>query len=441
MRSIRRQLTAALLGVIALALLLGGVAIYHMAQEELDELFDYQLRQLALSLRDQAFRQALIVPSEPVDEEFDFVIQVWDPEGIRLYYSHPHQSLPGMAGSGYADINTREGTWRVFATRTRGRVIQVAQPMKVRNDMALEAVSKLLLPLALLLPVLSMLIWIVVSRGLEPLKRLASAVAKRTPTTLDPLPERDVPQEAMSLVRSLNDLLGRLEEAIASQRTFIADAAHELRTPIAALQLQTQLLERAQSEGEKQALLQDLKSGVSRSAHVVQQLLTLARQDPEVASRPCGEVKLGELARSTVVELAVLAEAKGVDLGLAAVDDRAVVQGDPESLRVALGNLLDNALRYTPGNGRVNVSAAVDAEGRPYLEVADSGPGIPRADRPRVFDRFFRGEGIQQPGTGLGLSIVKAIADRHGAAVILDGAEEEGLLVRIVFAPVPHAGA
>jgi two-component system OmpR family sensor kinase len=432
MKSIRRNLIATLVGAITLVLLLGAFAIYLAAREEAGELFDYHLRQLALSLRNPAFGAVWTPPATADEQEFDFVIQVWDPAGVRLYYSRPHVELPGYRADGYATVDTREGAWRVFAIRSRSQVIQVAQPMRVRDRMALEAALRVLLPLLLLLPVLGVAIWVLVSRGLAPLDRLARAVATRTPRALAPLPVEQAPEEARPLVLSLNGLLARLGEALAAQKAFIADAAHELRTPIAALQLQAQLAERAEAEEDRAAALADLKAGVGRAARTVQQLLTLARQDPDLAARPFEPVPLGELARQAVAEHLPLAEAKEIDLGLAAADEAATVQGDPAALRVLLANLVENGLRYTPAGGRVDL-AVLRTQGCPALEVRDTGPGIPEADQARVFDRFYRGEATHEPGTGLGLAIVKAIADRHGARVLLRNGADGGLEARVVF--------
>lgn len=433
MRSIRRQLTVTLLIMISCGLMAGGFAIYHAARTELDELFDYQLRQLALSFRDQTFQRSYAAPAKALDEEFDFVIEVWDSQGVRVFYSHPHRALPGISGDGYGEVNTQEGAWRVFATRTSSQAIQVAQPVSVRNTMALEAVSSMLLPHVLLLPLLSILTWLLVSRGLSALQRLAATVATRTAQVLDPLPERDVPQEVLPLVGSLNGLLHRLRDAIAVQESFIADAAHELRTPITALALQVQVLEKVSRDGETKALVDELKAGVQRCTRAVNQLLTLARQEPDLASDVVATVRLAELARSVVLEQSIIAEAKAIDLGLVAADERAVVRGDAAAIRTLLGNLTENALRYTPHGGRVDVAAACSANGQPFLEVADSGPGIPQSDRARIFDRFFRGGGNQEPGTGLGLAIVRRIADRHGASIDLDDAVGGGLRIRVSF--------
>lgn len=433
MRSIRRQLTATLLATICCGVAIGGFAIYHVARAELDELFDYQLRQLALSFRDQTFQRSYVAPVKSLDEEFDFVIEVWDSRGVRVFYSHPHRALPGITGDGYGEVSTREGAWRVFATRTSGQVIQVAQPISVRNTMALEAVSSMLLPHVLLLPLLSILMWLVVGRGLSALQRLAGTVATRTAQALDPLPERDIPEEVLPLVGSLNGLLHRLREAIAGQKSFIADAAHELRTPITALALQVQILERTSQNAETKALVDELKAGVQRCTRAVNQLLTLARQDPDVVSQAVATVRLAELARSVVLEQSIIAEAKRIDLGLATSDERAVVRGDPDAMRTLLSNLVENALRYTPGGGRVDVSAACSAAGQAFLEVIDSGPGIPAGDRARIFDRFFRGEGNQEPGTGLGLAIVQRIAKRHGASIQLGDSVLGGFKIRVSF--------
>jgi two-component system OmpR family sensor kinase len=430
--SIRRHLIVALVGAVTLALLGVGYAIYRTAQDEAGELFDYHLRQIALSLRDPAFRGSWMPSPEADTEDFDFVIQVWDAAGVRLYYSNPHRDLPGFVAGGYADVDTREGPWRVFAIRSRSQVIQVAQPLRVRNRMALEAAVRVLLPLLLLLPVLGVVIWVLVSRGLAPLDRLARAVSRRTPTALNPLPEQQAPEEVRPLVQSLNDLLQRLAEALAAQKAFIADAAHELRTPIAALQLQAQLAERAENEADRQAAMADLNAGIRRAGRTVQQLLTLARQEPDPAAKPFEPVALVELARAVVAEHSPLAQAKAIDLGLTAGDEAATVNGDPDALRVLVANLVENAVRYTPPGGRVDVSVR-RADGRPRLEVRDTGPGIPEADLPRVFDRFYRGEHTREPGTGLGLAIVKAIADRHGARVEVGNGEGGGLRVGVGF--------
>ncbi|HEX5127927.1 MAG TPA: ATP-binding protein [Rhodocyclaceae bacterium] len=432
MKSIRRQLLFSMLLVVALSLAAGAFATYEIVHDQLDNVFDYHLRQIALSLRDQAFRNSVGPELSPNDQVFDFVIQVWSVDGVRLYLSHPHSTLPATARFGWSTVSTPDGDWRVFATPLDDEVIQVAQPVRVRNQLAISAALRAVMPIAFLMPALGILLWFVVGQGVAPLSQLARAVRSRTPDVLDPLPERDVPEEAQPLVRSLNDLLHRLDVALVAQRALIADAAHELRTPLTALQLQVQLLERERDEEERRQALAELKRGLQRATHVVAQLLTLARQMPDVNAQTHADVSLNELVGLVIADHAPLAEAKHIDLGAYAMDIVANVKGDFEALRTLLANLIGNAIRYTPENGHVDVALG-HASAKPFVEVLDSGPGIPVDERERVFDRFYRGNSEGEHGSGLGLAIVRAIAQRHGAIVELGESPLGGLRARVSF--------
>ena len=230
----------------------------------------------------------------------------------------------------------------------------------------------------------------------------------------------------------MDDLLARLARALESQKAFVADAAHELRTPLTAVQLQIQLAERAKTDDERQVAFAKLKQGQLRAAHLVQQLLTLARQEPGVASQPHSAVDLAEVARLVVSEHAPLASDRNIDLGISQ-EERATISGDFEALRVMLGNLVDNALRYTPPGGTVDVALRLGA-GAAVMEISDTGPGIPEEDRQRVFDRFYRREATNIAGSGLGLAIVKNIADRHHAGIVLENrVPGPGLRVSVSF--------
>ncbi len=433
MKSIRHNLLVALLGAMCLVMLVGGWATYRAARDEAGTLFDYQLQQIALSLRDQTFQgHAEALAS---DQSLDYVIRVWDPSGLTLYYSRPHQTLPELTRLGYSTADSPEGEWRIFAIQYHGLTIAVAQPMRVRNQLAADAAWSTLKPFFFLLPVLGVLIWVLVSRGLQPLARIARSVQARTPDSLEPLHEVDAPDEVKPLLFSLNDLLARLKSALDAQRAFVADAAHELRTPLTALQLQVQLVERASSDEGRSAALGELKSGLQRTIHAVQQLLTLARQEPGAAEYRMTSVSLADLVRRSVLEHERLAEARAIDLGVTQADEAALVSGDVDALRILLANLVSNALRYTPSGGRVDVSCGFK-DGRAFLEVVDSGPGIPAEDRERVFDRFYRRGGDSADGytgSGLGLSIVRTITERHGAQVSLGDSDSGGLLIRVSF--------
>lgn len=435
--SIRRRLIVVLLATIAVAVLAAAYGSYRLARAEIDEVFDYHLKQIALSLREHPPQSNGQLPA--VDEQLDFVIQIFTRDGSRLYASHPHASLPGHAQPGFSTLDTDDGRWRVYATRLNEQLIQVAQPTRVRKEAAATAALRTVIPFLLLLPLLGALIWWTVGVGLASLDRIAREVKSHDAAQLEPLPLAGVPVEARPLIDALNGLLQRRDAALDAQRSFIADAAHEMRTPLTALQLQATLIERAASDADRAAAIADLKRGLARASHVVQQLLTLAREEPG-GDVPSAMVRLDlvRLAGLTVADYALLAEARGIDLGLGESVAGAPLNGDGGALRTLIANLVENAIRHAPGPGRVDVAVALE-DGRPLLTVADSGPGIPAAERERVFDRFYRrteGGEAAEPGSGLGLAIVKTIADRHGATVELGDSPLGGLLVRVRFPAV-----
>jgi two-component system, OmpR family, sensor kinase len=265
---------------------------------------------------------------------------------------------------------------------------------------------------------------------------VTGALDTRHPEALEPLPETRLPLEVQPLVRALNGLLERLASALDTQKAFVADAAHELRTPLAAVQIQTQLVARARDDAARSEALVDLQAGVMRATRLVEQLLALARAEPDGHSATA-KVDLDALLHECVAAYAPLAQERGVDLGIEA-SEAATVSGNAESLRVMLNNLLDNATKYTPDGGRVDVSLRV-VDGHPLVQVADSGSGIPAAERERVFDRFYRvGSGANRvrtdiAGSGLGLAIVRRIALQHQASVTLGDAPTGGLLVSVRF--------
>ena len=428
MKSIRRNLLYALLGTLCAAMLVGGWATYQAARDEAGELFDYHLKQIALSLRDQRFQGS--AEALAGDESLDYVIRVWNESGLTVFYSQPHEEMPELTRLGYSTTETAEGMWRLYAIQYHGQTIAVAQPMRVRDRLAATAALRTLKPFFILLPVLGLLIWWLVGRGLRPLGQLARSVQARSTDSLAPLVEVGVPEEARPLVTALNDLLVRLKASADAQRAFVADAAHELRTPLAALKLQTRLVERAASDDERMIALDDLKAGLQRATHTVTQLLTLARQEPGTVESEPVEIDLESLLREGVAAHAGLALARDIDLGLVEAGESVHVTGDPAALHILLANLITNALHYIPDGGRVDVGYGRD-RGLPYVEVADNGPGIPAEERERVFDRFYRrGSGS---GAGLGLAIVQTISQRHGAEVQLMDRDGGGLRVRVVF--------
>ncbi|HET7261763.1 MAG TPA: ATP-binding protein [Casimicrobiaceae bacterium] len=437
MSSIRRTLLVWLLAGLAVIAFAASAATYVAARREIGSLLDLQLKQLAYStriddlLRGQraGFDNPDVLPGTGITE---LVTQIWDRDGVLVYWTQPGMGLPVPVREGYSTVNRNGRVWRVYTMVHGSHALQIAQPQDERDALATQTALRTLIPFAALMPIFGVLIWLGVGTGLRPLESLSRAVGKRRPDAMAPIDETGLPGELRPLGASLNGLLARLSDALSAQRRFTADAAHELRTPLAALTLQLDLARRSGTPGELVASLADLEAGVARASHVVEQLMTLARVEPEALALQKSRCDLVAIAKDAIVARASLAERKKIDLGLARADV-ASVDGDPAALAILLSNLVDNALRYTPPGGRIDVSVSCP-DGVPVLEVADTGPGIPAAERERVFDRFYRGAHADEPGSGLGLSIVKRIADAHGATIALGApASGSGLVVRVRF--------
>ena len=421
MSSIRRRLLAWLLAGVAAAIVIGAASIYAIAREQANSLFDYQLQQTALSFRDHALHAGLIEPRADPEVLLDIVVQIWDRYGLRLYISDPRAGMPERARLGFADVQTSEGRWRVFSVRLADHVVQVAQPYWVRERLAAAVALRTVWPLIAMLPLLAALMWLTVGRGLAPLERIAQELRGRSSRALAPVAEQGLPSEVQPLAHSLNDLLARLEQSIEAQRAFVADAAHELRTPLTALRVQAQLAARAADETERAEAIALLEQGIERASHLVQQLLALADAEAAVeAASSDARVPLDEVAREALADLSPLALRKGVDLGLERAEPLEV-RGERLALHTVIANLLENAVKYTPVDGRVDLSLRSE-DGAALLSVTDTGPGIPAADRERVFDRFYRRPGQAEPGSGLGLAIVRRIIERMNGAVWLEDA-------------------
>ena len=430
MNSIRVRVLLALLGMLAMTALVLGALTYRNVLAETEALFDYQLRQMALSLRDQGE----IAPAQAStlnDEQLDFVVQIWTADGRIIYPPRLRADLPTRALLGFADIAVQGKTWRTFSVATGERVIQVAQPLQIRQQLAADAALRSIAPLFLIAPVMALLLWWLAARLLAPLRRLTDGVKARDEQSLQPLPAEGLPDEVAPLVGALNGLLQRLGASIGAQRAFVADAAHELRSPLTALKLQMQLLQRAPDEAARQEATRALTAGIDRAARLVEQLLTLARAEPGARATAQAPVDLSEVVREAVAETVPFANSRGTSIELFA-DAPVMLQGDAAALRALARNLADNALRYAPAGSRVELRVRPDAD-VPTLQVDDAGPGIAAADRERVFDRFYRHAAGDEPGTGLGLAIVRSVAQQHGATVTLGDSPLGGLRVVVRF--------
>jgi two-component system OmpR family sensor kinase len=433
MKSLRARLLWFLLAAIVLAAGSQAFVAYRTVLNEADEIFDYHMQQMALSLRAGLPPSAAVSGLSDGDENFDFVVQVWTIDGQRIFESAAQAALPQRAVLGFSNVRARGTTYRVYSLQSRTLVIQVAQDMAARRHMAGTLALRTVGPIALAAPLLMLVVWWVVSRSLAPVARVRGQVAARQADDLSPVSEGGLPEEVRPLVHELNLLFERVRRAFEAQKHFVADAAHELRSPLAALKLQVQSLKRAPDEATRELAVNRLAAGIDRATRLVEQMLALARQEAGASADMAPEpVALQEVARLALSDAIAVAQARHIDIGIASAD-AARVRGRPEALRTLLRNLLDNAVKYTPEGGRVDIRIAQQADGT-ELAVEDSGPGLPAEERERVFDRFYRSGEPQAPGSGLGLAIVKSIADQHGATLDLGSSESlGGLRVRLRF--------
>ncbi|MDB5731359.1 MAG: putative histidine kinase, classic [Variovorax sp.] len=431
--SLRRRLLGLVLASILLAALALGVTTYRGALREADALFDLHLQQMAHSLRGSV-PLGTTADGDWGEEGYDVFVQIWGPDGTQVFRS-ARSALPPRAVLGFSDAVVAGNRYRVYSLQTPLQTVQIAQDMDAREARARALALRSTLPMALMAPLLMLAVGWIITRSLAPVERMRRQVAARAADDLSPLPEHDLPDEVRPLVRELNLLFERVGSAFAAQKNFVADAAHELRSPLTALKLQAEALQRADGEAGREAATLRLSQGIERSIRLVGQMLMLARQEAgadEAIAGPSATVDLEALVRDAIVAALPQASARQIDLGLAAAEP-VRVQGQAAALHILLGNLLDNAIKYTPVGGQIDLDLAL-RDGMAVLTVEDSGPGIPEPQRARAFDRFFRATDASAGGSGLGLAIVRTIAERHGATVRLGRSERlGGLQVELRF--------
>ncbi|MFZ6759316.1 sensor histidine kinase N-terminal domain-containing protein [Undibacterium sp. Ji50W] len=325
-------------------------------------------------------------------------------------------------------------------------LVQVAETLEKRALLANEIIKGVILPQFIILPIALALVWFALSRGLSPLAELQHRIRARRPDDLSPIDSRQVPEEITPLVTSLNEMLERLAQTIDIQKRFIADAAHQMKTPLAGMRMQSELALRQTDQGEIHRSLLQLATSSEAATRLVNQLLTLARAENQTpATQALEQLDLNHLARSVVHDWIQTSFSKKIDLGFEQQDVPVLIFGNPLMLREMLSNLIDNALRYTPEEHSVTVKVIVDQEqALALLEVEDNGPGIPVAEREHVFERFYRILGSNVQGSGLGLAIVREIASQHQASIeIADNPHPQdvafpGCLFRVAFKLNPH---
>ena len=425
--SLRARLTGALLlAVLAFAALQAAVT-YRTARAETEALFDAQMQRIALSLSGSLGAGALSddAPAAETPAAREMIIQIWRADGVMLYRSPQGRLLAPQTVIGFSDTVASGEPYRIYALRTATQVVQVAQQTEARGRMAGQLALRAVLPVALLAPVLMLIVWWVVGRAIGPIERVRRQVAARRPDDLAPLPTAGLPAEVRPLVGEMNGLLTRLSDAWDALTHFTADAAHELRSPLAALRLQAQSLQRAPDDATRAIATERLLAGIDRATRLVEQLLALARQEGAGEGAELVSLDLTALARNALADAEPEAARHAIALTLDAPTAHVVLRADEAALAVLLRNLLGNALRHTSPGGQVRVGVREEASVID-LTVEDSGPGIAPDERARVLDRFYRVPGTPGHGSGLGLAIVRAIAERHGAALTLDASPTLG---------------
>ncbi len=378
--------------------------------------------------------------------------------------SSPVDERPSVDDVQFRDDNVHNDPVRVAyfwvgtaAGTNSGVVVQVAETFDKRSRLATEIIKGVILPQFVILPVAVLLVWFALARGIAPLNALQQRIRRREAQDLSPIDDHDVPEEVAPLVRSINDLLARLDQTMGAQKHFLADAAHQMKTPLAGLRMQAELAQREIDEGgDPQAIKRSLKQ-IARSsqsaAHLVNQLLAMARAEDQEQARRQQDVAIVKLAHDVVRDFVPRAMDKRIDLGYEGPElepPQPRLRGQPILVRELIRNLVDNALQYTPAGGTVTVRLMPDPYGQVFvLQVEDTGPGIPEGEREQVFQPFYRALGTDVDGSGLGLAIVQEIADKHGATVSIEAARKPpagspelvGALFTVRFPCAPAAGA
>lgn len=441
--SVQVKLSMTLSLAILATAVVAGVFSFMTAFDEAHELQDDVLLQVAQLVDRQGLLPAAPAANDPRfayrNEESRVIVQrLGDRPDAALDVDHGGVlALPPELGDGLHTLSVDKESFRVLVKTTRaGQRIAVSQEAGFRNEIARDGAVHAVMPLLILVPVLLLIVADLVRKLFRPIAVLSREIDGRDERDLHPVEFRHLPIEVRPFAVAINRLLVRVEGAMASQHRFVADAAHELRSPLTALSLQAERLADADLPGPASERLQVLRQGIERSRHLLDQLLTFAKAQQSANGLPTTAIAVHHAFCRVLEDLMPLADAKHIDIGVEGAAD-VVVRINELDLIALIKNLVDNAIRYTPPGGRVDLSAGVsNADGRPMVCVQDTGPGIPLAERERVFDPFYRVLGSGQAGSGLGLSIVRTIADRIGARIdfdFTDASAQSGLRVTISF--------
>lgn len=441
-QSLQYKLSAWLCVAIMAMAIVGGTFSFATAFEEANELQDDQLKQVAVLIHGHvvplvmektgkvAFANASVLDTDP---EFRIVVQIMKPTGIEVLVANQRPLLlPVDVLDGIQTLTIRDEAWRIFVkTLNPQQRVAVAQLIEVRDEVAQESAIATIIPFMVLIPVLLILVSYLIREMFKPVTTIAIDLDKRSEQDLHAIDETNLPSEILPFVVAINRMLTRVDQSVEQQRRFVADAAHEMRTPLTALSLQLERLEAVEMSEQAKQRLSTLKNGLERTRLLLNQLLAFARAQ-QVNNEGKTEVSVQHVIRRVLEDLMPLADAKHIDIGVVGEFD-ATLSVQEFDLAALIKNLVDNAIHYTPDGGKIDLSLARNLE-KIILKIIDTGPGIPEAERERVFDPFYRVLGNQQTGSGLGLSIVKTIATRIGAKIELSSVNENsGLCVSVIF--------
>lgn len=457
MKSIRRRTLTLIIGLLIGGLMTLSVLNLHDSNHEIAEVYDAQLAQNARLLQGimrmpmhssdhselyRAFNEALGQASPKVDGhpyESKMAFQVWNLDGQLLVHtaSAPSFTAPPSDAGFNNVVDLKNQQWRTFVLvdTEHSLRIWVGERDDVRNDLVNRIVRHTLGPNLIGSLLLATMIWFAIGWGLKPLANMATTLRARHPGSLEPIQLSPLPNELEPMQAALNRLLGQIQEVLGRERRFIADAAHELRTPLAVLRVHAQNLQEARNDAERQQSLHNLIAGVDRTSRLVNQLLTMARVEPRLGSAPLQPIDLTASVRDSLAQLTPWLLDRGLEVSLEAPETPLRILGDCATLDIALNNLVTNAANFSPKGGLITVRLEETAS-EVLLSVEDQGPGIDPEHRDRLFERFFS-RGNDQ-GAGLGLAIVQTIAKRLGAKVSLDNLPQGGLCASVHF-PLAHA--
>lgn len=450
--SIRHRAISVIIPIVTAVWLISAYISYSHTRSEVSSLLDTQLAQsgqilLAMSMHELVEQRLLSETNNPTTETVDptlwrqnspftkqMAFQVWlHNKTLTLRSENAPHTLMSKIKKGFDTVTLFDQQWRVFSLATDDNIIsvQVAMQLDVQDVIAKTIMERIIIPLMILLPILTILIWYGTNKALIPLKELADELKQRKSTDLSPIDETKSPKEARSITAAINHLFAQLKTAFDTEKRFTSDAAHELRTPLAALKTHAEIALQANSIDEQQKALRHVVQGVNRATRLVEQLLTLARLDPDSGFKNIRRFDLFIAAENVISNEAHLAIDKRIEISLGGTRGK-FVAGNYDAICVLMRNLIDNAIRYTPKGGEVEIS--IDRkENTIILSVADSGPGIPEEERSKIFNRFYRSLGTKESGSGLGLSIVTRIAELHQLDISLDTSRLGGLQIDIAF--------